>query len=247
MKKTIFFIAALWVVSILSSCTKDSDGSSNEPGTGGSMARFTIKNDYLYAVDHSNLHTFRIDGKLVRMQEQYLGFAIETIFPSGDHLFIGAQNGMHIYDIKIPALPKKVSFTPHFVSYDPVIVQGNYAYVTLRAGDGFPGGTRNLLQIYDISKLNAPQQVAEYAMSSPRGLGIDGDKLFICDNMLKVFRVENGYELTLLKTFDINGIDVIPRNNRLYVVASDGFYQYHYDDENITLISKITLPQKETK
>jgi hypothetical protein len=233
---------AFVVAVAFAACSKDSE-SAGDSGKGGSMARFTIKNDYLYAVDLEKLYTFKIDEKITVVQQQLLGFGIETIFPAGDYLFMGAQNGMHIYDIQNPAAPKKVSFTPHFVSYDPVVVQGNYAYVTLRMNPLMWTG-RNLLQIYDISNLKAPQLLAEHPMAGPRGLAIDGNKLFICDDVLKVFEVTNGSQIRLLKSFDIEAIDVIPQNQVLYVVAADGFYQYSYDNENIQLISKITLSKE---
>jgi hypothetical protein len=242
MKNYIFFLTAIYLLLAFPSCNKDMDGS-GEPGTGGSMARFTIKNNFLYAVDHESLHTFKLGSTIEPMGKQLLGFAIETIFPSGDLLFIGAQNGMHIYDIKNPDTPLEVSFTRHFVSYDPVVVNGDYAWVTLRTDETFGAG-RNLLQVYDIRNIKNPQLITEYPMSGPRGLGVDGDKLFICDNMLKVYRITNGHQITLLQTFDIKAIDVIPKDNRLYVVAKDGFYQYHYEDDKVTFVSKITLPEK---
>ncbi len=227
------------------SCDKSSDGGT-DPGTGGSMARFTIKGDYLYTVDNANLRTFNISqpSNISYIQEQYLGFGIETIFPSGNHLFIGSRDGMYIYELTNPQNPKKISYTPHFVSYDPVVVQGNYAYVTLRTSPNDPSFGINRLLIFDITKLNSPEEVASYNMVNPKGLGIEGDKLFICDDVLKVFNVTNGYEIELIQIFDIQAIDVVPIDGRLYVVCEDGFYQYNYDGDNITFLSKITIPNQ---
>lgn len=240
-KTNLFLLSALI---LLFSCTKD-DAMRGDTGTGGSMARFTILQDYLYTVDHESLHTFGISqpADIQHLHNQYLGFGIETIFPSEDYLFIGARDGMHIYGLTNPERPDKISFTPHFVSYDPVVVQGDFAYVTLRSGPDTPWG-ENILLVFDISKLNAPQIIAEYQMTGPRGLGIDNDKLFICDDVLKVFHVEdNGYDIELLQTFDIQAIDVIPDDGRLYVVAEDGLYQYDYDGESMSFLSKLTIPK----
>jgi hypothetical protein len=244
MKKTTYTMLAAAFI-LMFACSKDASNS-GDTGTGGSMARFTIKGDFLYTVDHESLHTFNISTptSVSRLKKQYLGFGIETIFPTENHLFIGARNGMHIYDLSDPAMPKEKSFTPHFVSYDPVVVQGDFAYVTLRSGEN-TWSNRNLLQIYDISQVSAPVLLFEYEMAGPRGLGIDGDKLFICDDVLKVFKVTDGKNLQLIKSFDIQAIDVIPENERLYVVAEDGFYQYSYTDDAIEFLSKITLPEKQ--
>jgi hypothetical protein len=242
MKKSIsIFIAVAFT--IMTSCTKDSNDS-GETGTGGSMARFTIKGNYLYTVDNETLHTFDISNpaNVAHLHEQYLGFGIETIFPTENHLFIGARNGMYIYDLSNPAKPVKKSFTPHFVSYDPVVVQDNYAYVTLRTGEESWSGV-NLLQIYDVSHSYAPVLLFEYEMAGPKGLGIDGDNLFVCDDVLKIFKITNGYQLELITSFDIQALDVIPVDEHLYVVAQDGFYQYSYNGDTIEFISKLTLPE----
>ena len=79
--------------------TSFSAGGDSNTGIGGSMARFTIKGDYLYTVDSYDLKTFDIKDKVNPeiTSEVNLGWGIETIFPYGENLFIGAQSGMHIY------------------------------------------------------------------------------------------------------------------------------------------------------
>lgn len=221
------------------SCTQEHENM--EGGEAGSMARFAIKGNFLYAVDYNELTVFDISNPADNKQlhVQHVGFGIETIFPTDSNLFLGARNGMYIYGLKNPAQPNQISFTPHFESRDPVVVQGNFAYVTLRQ-DNF-GGWRNVLQIYDISKLSSPNLLKEYAMWGPKGLGIDGDKLFIADDKLEVYRLITPTEIELIQSFDIPAIDVIPRGEILYVIAEDGFYQYSYANDTITFISKITI------
>lgn len=231
MKKLLYIFAALTFIAI--SCDKELGDS--DTGTGGSMARFTIKNNYLYTVDYANLHAFNISNPsdIVHENKQYLGFGIETIFPTEEFLFIGAMNGMYIFSLEVPSSPVKKSFTPHFVARDPVVVQGNFAYATIR-------GNANQLLVFDISNVSAPQIIIQHQMINPKGLGIDGETLFICDNGLKVYTVSNGYEIELKHTFDIQAIDVIPINGRLYVLTETGIVQYGYDGEDLTLISSLT-------
>ena len=83
----------------------NSDFSTNgESGTGigGSMARFTIVGDYLYTVDSWDLNTFDISDQINPefKSKVGLGWGVETIFPYDNRLFIGAQNGMHIYNLE---------------------------------------------------------------------------------------------------------------------------------------------------
>ena len=211
--------------------------SSPEAGTGGSTARFTVNKNHLYTVDVNNLHTFDIGdaSKLNYKGMQYVGFGIETIFPINDLLFLGARNGMYIYNLTNPDQPRQESYTSHFMSYDPVVVKGDYAYVTLRSWGN------NKLQIYNISKINNPTFVKEYDMSAPRGLSVDGNLLFVCDDMLKVYSITNGTDLELLHEFNISANDVIAKEGHLFVTADDGLYQYSYNNEEMELLNKIPL------
>ncbi|MEO7766646.1 MAG: hypothetical protein ABIS01_04440, partial [Ferruginibacter sp.] len=68
-------------------------------GVGGSMARFTIVNNYLYTVGQASLAAFNISlpAEPVKENVKSIGWNIETIYPLKDKLFIGSQTGMFIY------------------------------------------------------------------------------------------------------------------------------------------------------
>ena len=157
-------------------------GESSGTGIGGSMARFTIKGDYLYTVDSYDLKTFDIKDRLNPKitSEVNLGWGIETIFPYGENLFIGAQSGMHIYGLENQEEPNYISSYEHVTSCDPVVVQDSYAYVTLRGGSECMG-FNNQLDIVDISNPNYPRLFKTYEMINPHGLGVDGNCLFISE------------------------------------------------------------------
>ncbi|MEX0290656.1 MAG: LVIVD repeat-containing protein, partial [Flavobacteriaceae bacterium] len=106
-------------------------------GQGGSLARFKIVNDYLYAVDSHSINVFEISDleNPKDLEDVYAGFDIETIFNRGEHLFLGSMRGMYIYDISSPATPSFISEFQHGTACDPVVVDGDYAYVTLRGGN----------------------------------------------------------------------------------------------------------------
>ena len=214
-------------------------------GEGGSLARFKIVGEYLYAVDSHNINVFDISDleNPQDLEDVYAGFDIETIFNRGEHLFLGSMRGMYIYDISSPATPTFVSEFQHGTACDPVVVDGDYAYVTLRGGNGC-GALESGLFIVDISNIQQPELTISYPMDEPYGLGIRNEKLFICDGSsgLKVYDKTNVEDISLLNHFeDIVTFDVIPLENQLIMVGDEILYQYEYLDDNIRLISQIGL------
>lgn len=214
-------------------------------GTGGSLARFKIVKDYLYAVDRHSIHVFNIQNleTPVASGSVYAGFDIETIFNKDQYLFLGSMSGMFVYDISQADSPEYVSEFRHGTACDPVIVDGNYAYITLRGGNSC-GAFESSLQIVDISDINNPTLEISYSLSNPYGLGVKDEKLFICDGTagLKVFDKTNNNELKLLNHFkDINAFDVISLEDSLLLIGENTLYQYRYTDNNIELLSSFPL------
>ncbi|PCJ98779.1 MAG: hypothetical protein COA50_00615 [Flavobacteriaceae bacterium] len=214
-------------------------------GQGGSLARFKIVEDYLYAVDSHSINVFNIQDLdyPLDLEDVYAGFDIETIFNRGNHLFLGSMSGMYIYDISAPDKPEFVSEFQHGTACDPVVVDGDYAYVTLRGGNRC-GATESGLFIVDISNIENPVLSETYAMDEPYGLGIKDEKLFICDGAsgLKVYDKTDIEDLVSLNHFEnIITFDVIPLEETLLMVGDEVLYQYEYLDEKIKLISTLNL------
>ena len=86
-------------------------GSQSSTGTGGSMARFTIYDFVLYAINNNRIVIFDISTltEPTSVGDEYISWNIETLFPYKDKLFIGSQNGMLIYDLVNPLSPTKIS------------------------------------------------------------------------------------------------------------------------------------------
>lgn len=214
-------------------------------GQGGSLARFKIVNDYLYAVDSHNINIFNIQDleNPKVLDGVYAGFDIETIFNRGNQLFLGSMRGMYIYDISSPAVPTLISEFQHGTACDPVVVDGDYAYVTLRGGNNC-GATESGLFIVDISDITNPTLLKTYPMDGPYGLGIKDEKLFICDGAsgLKVYDKTNVENLVQLNHFkDIDTFDVIPMEDNLLMIGEEVIYQYEYLENKIKLISTFKL------
>lgn len=243
------YLYILIVISVSFAC--ESNLSSAEPigggsGRGGSLARFTIVKDNLYVVDNSNLKVFNITDPKdpVFVNNSPIDAFAETIFPFGEHLLIGTRTGMFVYSIAQPNKPTYVSQYSHFASCDPVVAEGDFAYVTLRNGTPCMWG-QNQLDILDISNLSNPQLVNSVQMSNPHGLGIGGDILFVTEGNagFKIFDRTNPAEPELINFIDnIPAFDVIPLNNTLILTGNDGIYQFAYDQEgNLDQLSKIPV------
>ena len=219
---------------------------SNSTGINGSMSRFSIYNDHLYSVINNYLNVFDLTGnKPVKAgADFYIGRNVETIFSYKDNMFMGTPTGMLIYSVKDPLKPVFQSSLSHVYGCDPVVVENDLAYVTVHSGN-LCGQSSNELFIVDISNIKSPKQLVSYTMTNPKGLGIDNGKLFLCDDGLKIYKVTDPQTIMsnqLAHYSGMNGYDVIPQNNILLMIASDGLYQYNYSDlNNIRQISKIPI------
>lgn len=228
----------------------DASGGSSKaaPGVAGSLARFALADDNLYVLDAGLLKNLNISSPLapVNGMEASAAWDSETLFPRGDELFIGAASGMHIFDISDRDNPEYISSYNHVNSCDPVIVDGDLAFVTLRSGTECNGWT-NQLEVIDISDLHNPKPLHVFPMFNPHGLSKDGNILFICDGEdgLKVFDASDISTIDqnlLAHDRSIQAYDIIAFNNIAMLIGDDGLYQYDYSDlENIRLLSTIQI------
>jgi len=217
-------------------------------GVGGSLARFNIYNNQMYALNYSTLQVINLsaEGLPAAGKKIELMHIVETLFVEGNNLFIGTQTGLLIYSLADATNPVFVSQYDHYQSCDPVVVNDGYAYVTMRTGNRC-GSSGNQMDVVDLRTISTPTLVKSYPMTEPYGLGIDTKTLFVCDGSagLKVYDATDPFRIDehLLKTFtDINATDVIPAGASLILLATDGIYQYDYSDlQNIYLLSKIPL------
>jgi len=217
-------------------------------GQGGSMARFTVFDDYLYAIDNASLNLFDVsDAANPEYTKQIpISWQIETLFPYNNMLFIGSRTGMYIYSLQNPANPQFISEFTHASACDPVVVEGNYAYVTLRGGN-LCGAIESQLEVIDISMIESPELLMTYPMTEPYGLGIENEVLFVCDGKagLKIYHAHDPYSIDeneIAHYEEIDAFDVIPLGDVLLVIGADGLYQYDYSSlENIKQLSYIPV------
>jgi hypothetical protein len=255
---TLALTLALAVTAGCSTGGSDIGGANVNSGLGGSMARFTIVGDYLYTADNATLKMFDLTTPtqplFLEGKTQMIGQDIETIFNMDTLLFIGSQDGMYIYNIKRPQFPEYISHVSHIRSCDPVVASGHYAYVTLNSDGVWCGNTVNGLFIYDISNIKYPIEIySSTRFDSPKGLGIDGNKLFVCEAIkgVQVFDVSNPAKPVWIDDFSyiseaqgIRTYDVIPVDGLLFTSTDHGLFQFDYSGEKIRFVSKITIQNK---
>jgi hypothetical protein len=215
-------------------------------GKGGSMARFTIYDRYLYAVSENDMHIFDIGGGgLTHYTNVSLGFGVETVFPYENMLFVGTTTGMQIFNNSNPANPYLIGNFEHVTSCDPVVVEGKTAFVSLRGGTPC-GFNADQVHVVDITTPSNPVLTASYDMDEPYGLGIDNGTLFVCDGPsgLKIYNATNPNSLQSIGSLmqAVKTYDVIPFNNILYVIAEDGLSQFNYSNPaSPTFLSRIPV------
>jgi len=233
---------------------------SGTAGASGSMARFALHEDadhalwYLYAVDSYELRTFSLADPSTPNEEPSMnaGWSIETIFPYRDLLFLGSTSALYIYDVSnspdsSPKSPVKRATLNHFAGRDPVVVgpvgtsgsELDTAFVTI-SEDRWGWGD-NVLIAVDVSDPTAPLDIVRRNMYGPRGLGLLGNTLFVCEGdhgfvAVDVTHVRDGATLDerlAVKQYArpaSETYDVIPGDAYQIVVGTDGITLYDYDE-----------------
>lgn len=215
-------------------------------GTGGSYAKFQIYNNALYTIDDYKLNTFNITdyNSISKVSETWLGGwfggELETTFILKDYMFIGAANGMHIVGLQDEFNPIYTSSFTHSTGCDPVVVEGNTAYITVRGGNSC-GAIEDQVNVIDITDINTPIEHSTYFLSNPYGLGIKNHILYVCnDNGINVFDAQNPNEIMLQNTIETTSKDVIPLSSHLIAVGDNVIHQYNYTDNfGLELISTL--------
>lgn len=239
MKKILLYIVAFTFM--LAGCSSDSDGNVNTTpgdGTGGSLAIFVLKGDYLYTVDNMKLNVFSLlnTDEPVKVNDINVGFNIETLFSNGQYLFIGSRDGMYIYSVANPEIPQQLSAVQHVTACDPVVANETHSFVTLHS-TSFCGNNVNSLEIYNTTNPQYPQLVHTRNLVEPKGLGLYNNYLFVCDDEIKIFDVQNPAEPVLAGAINKYCFDVIILNNDLFTIGQNGLSRYSLNPADITDIN----------
>lgn len=248
--------ALLFTIAFVFSCSLPNQ-ESDQSSLNGSYAKLLTVGNYLYAINDSELATFDITDKEnpIELNKQDVGFKIENIYHSNGVLFIGSESALHIFIIKENGVPERKSETSYFnsagiTSCDPVIVSGNYAFVTLSTitnpnSSCFRSIPVNELRIYDISDIENPVFVTSLNLDIPKGLAIDGQYLFVCLEktglvVLDISNIEKPEKVYQLEQFE--SYDVIAKDGLLMIVCPTEIREYDYSDiQNIKYLNSIDI------
>ena len=172
-----------------------------------------------------------------------IGWDNETIYAEGNHLFIGTQSSMIVMDVTNPSSPIETSTYNHPNSCDPVLPIGSIAYLTLRTAD-FTGcsGDENTLEVLDISDINSPELISTIPMTSPYGLTMINNKLYVGEGMngMSIFDAADPANPVLIQTnTSIVAYDVIEHPsfpNRILTTSDFGLSQYEVNSLTMEMI-----------
>jgi hypothetical protein len=215
----------------------------------GTLNKIALQNGYVYALGNTKLHKFEdTPSTLIDKGDQFVSQDMETIYAEGDNLFIGTRSSMVIMDASNPENPNWVSEFSHETSCDPVYPQGDVAYLTLRSnGNEGCGGVDNTLTVFDISDLANPQPLNVIPMSSPYGMAMIDNKLYVGEgaNGVTIFDATDKENLVQLSTdaavqvFDIMEHPTMP--NMIVTTGANGLNQYEWDatTQSLNFLSSI--------
>jgi len=257
---SLLFLAA----SLFAACEGEIQGDFITPsidpstGTNSSYARMITVGSYLYAININELVTFDATdpSNPTEINRQDVGDGIETLFHIDGTLLIGSSQGTFTFTIESTGIPtRRGQFDYNTLDIpaercDPVIASGDIAYATLYTlspGEGACGRDQvvNLLVVMDISDLDNPTLITTVETLSPRGLAIDGDYLFVCNDFqgFTIFDVSDPSLPTSINYIpEVEAFDVVAKEGRLIVVGGSELVQFDYTDiENLVRLSAINI------
>lgn len=238
MKKIIPFF--LFVAVLAGACEKQGEtfipnSAQNGNGQSGSITRFAVYGEYLYALDQNQIQVYKFNasGTPVLVNKVETQWGLETIIIYEETIYVGSTTSLYILDITNPENPILLSQTDRETDLaggcDPVVVKGIYAFSTIKIIPnvcGLVNQTSRLL-VYDVSDKTAPVLVGGHDMMMPNGLGYKDNTLFVCDEgaaAVVVFDITDPANCTPISAIDITDpVDVIINGNRMVVSTKTGF------------------------
>ncbi len=206
-------------------------------GQNASLSRFAISETRLYTVDSYSLRVFDVTNESAPRKGSVIqtnSWDLETIFRKDSVLYLGSMTGMLTYvqtsGAEAPIFASKFS---HITSCDPVVVEGNIAYVTLRSGTRCANG-KNELQVLDVADpFQTPKSLASLPLSNPAGLALDDTTLFVCEGSygLTVIDVKNPAKPQVVsQEHNTQPEDVIAADGVLTLIGPSGLWRFDYTD-----------------
>ncbi len=227
---------------IFSACTKENQSVTSDrtaQGTNGSLTRFAIKDNFMYALDVNYMKVFDIStgSDPILVNSVKINYGLETITIYGEYVYIGAHDRIYMVGINDPSQPLEYDEMQHDISCDPVVVQGNYAYSTQNSFEVGCGHatSQSILAVYNVSNPQQTNLLKSITMTSPYGLAVEGKNLYVCDSEegVIVYNISNPESPQALSTIPVaNSRDIILNFPYMIISTQTSFEMYNYQDVN---------------
>jgi hypothetical protein len=250
MKKLVIVFIALAFSACMKEEPADTTDRSGYTAQNGSITRFVIEGNLMYAIDFNYLKIFNLtnNDNPVLIGNIKVGYGLETIFVHNKYVYIGANNGVYVISAENPMHPIQLQQIQHHISCDPVVVAGNYAYSTKRTSATGCGTTwqTSSLTVYDVTSPTNATLIKDILMEQPYGLAVQDNWLYVCDpgkGGIVVYNISdpaNPIEATIATVEEPR--DIILMYPYMIVSTNSAYSLYNYADPmHIYLISSLII------
>ncbi|HKK87420.1 MAG TPA: hypothetical protein VJ917_01135 [Saprospiraceae bacterium] len=217
-------------------------------GQAGTTNRIAVHKDKLYILMRNRIEYFGSDLESLG-SHNVVGWGLETLYEYNDHLYVGTDASMIVYEISDQELLYRGQFN-HARACDPVLpISDNIAYVTTRSGGNCPGDENRLYVVRTNTAQSQYTELQRFNLRHPFGMAVVDGKLFVAESELglSVLDAQNPENLNLLGTW--NGLvveDVLPhpaREDVLLISTGQSIAQLKVEDdvERYRLLSNVAF------
>jgi hypothetical protein len=226
-------------------------GTASKKGAANKMA---YQNNHLYILGKENIVTYNDGGNgltricslnLINDEESEL----ETVYLQNNKLFIGSSKSSFIVTAtNCPNLISEYKRPPAPVTKDPILPNGNVAYLTLKS---VAGSSNNQLQVLDVSNPSEIEVIGRLTMKSPQGLALLTPSLLMVGeghNGIRLIDISNSRNPQTVLYDEINkayDVMVHPTLPNVILGLYDNKvsqYEYHATTNSLEFLSDMYLP-----
>ncbi|MEA3228372.1 MAG: hypothetical protein U9P38_04785 [Campylobacterota bacterium] len=221
-------------------------------GISGSKTKFKISGDYIYTVNGDTISILDIAdaSNPIPITRNTIPHHIDTIAMYENYLYVGSSNQIYVYDKTDPTNLEDPIMFNDAQSCNPIAVANGLAYVLFNIDSTCGFSSRSKLDVIDIRDISSPKLIKTEPMWSPTAVGIDNNKLFVCEGTkgIKVFDInqtENNNTISVelnrvdAKAEEINCYDLIADQNNLIISDSENILQFDYSSFPMTEMGTI--------